>query len=483
MSEGKILVVDDEKMIRWTLETALSKEGYDVVAVESGEEALEIVADNSPDVILLDITLPGKDGIQVLEEIKESEPSIAVIMITAHKEVSLAVSAMKLGAFDYIEKPFDVDRISIVVANAMERRKLSSEVEYYRKEKREKYGFSSIIGESSQIRSVIEVAGKVARSEASTVLLQGASGTGKDLIAMAIHYESSRSTKPFMPINVTALPGELLESELMGHEKGAFTDAKTAKKGLFEVANGGTIYLDEIGDMKPGLQAKLLRFIETKTFKRVGGHEDRVVDVRIIAATNKNLEEAVKEGRFREDLFYRLNVIPIGLPPLRERREDIVLLAEHFLAEFGREFKRTVTGFSREAQAAMVAYDWPGNVRELKNAIERALILGSGEHLGLHDMAFSPTLLKDSSGQVKIEERWHQPEIPDQFHSASPGEDGADGEKYFSLPESGMVLEDLELDLLKQALKKTGGNQTKAAVLLGLSRDALRYRMKKFGLD
>lgn len=492
MSKGKILVVDDEKMIRWTLETALTKEGYDIIAVESGEKALDSVIESSPDVVLLDITLPGIDGIEVLGKIKEIEPSPAVIMITAHKEVSLAVSAMKLGAFDYVEKPFDVDRVAILLNNAMEQRKLSREVEFYRREKREKHGFGSIVGESPQILNVIEIARKVSGSEATTVLLQGESGSGKDVVATAIHYESSRATRPFMPINVTALPGELLESELMGYEKGAFTDAKSMKKGLFEIANGGTIYLDEIGDMSPGLQAKLLRFIETKTFKRVGGHTDIEVDVRIIAATNKNLEGAVKDGKFREDLFYRLNVVPITIPPLRERREDIIPLANHFLEEFSTAFRRKLKGFTREALSTLAAHDWPGNVRELKNIIERSIILGTGNYVSVKELAFSGTLSGFQTGEGLSG-------LPDLTASPVKESDVSDFDSpditkiettrknecnkyYYRLPEEGVVLDDVEFELLKQALEKTGGNQTKAAKLLGLSRDALRYRMKKYEL-
>ncbi|NIO55078.1 MAG: response regulator [Deltaproteobacteria bacterium] len=491
MAKGRILVVDDEKMIRWTLETALEKEGYGVSSVESGERALEHIEASTPDVVLLDITLPGMDGIEILKKIREAEPSIVVIMITAQKDVSVAVSAMKLGAFDYVEKPFDVDRIIILVNNAMERRKLSREVEYYRKEKREKHGFDSIIGKSPQIAKVIEVARRISRSEATTVLLQGESGTGKDILAMAIHYESARATRPFMPINVTALPGELLESELMGYEKGAFTDAKATKKGLFEIASGGTIYLDEIGDMPPGLQVKLLRFIETKTFKRVGGHTDIEVDVRIIAATNKDLEEAVKEGKFREDLFYRLNVIPVYIPPLRERREDIAHLAGHFLAEFGREFKIGPKKFAKGALSSLVAYEWPGNVRELRNVLERALILGTGESVGIEDLAISGSSVMPALEGALIEAPGgaEDDSMPVADYSVD-GEmaDSGDptrreaGKEGLLLPEGGIVLEDVEMELIRQALEKTGGNQTRAAKLLGLTRDALRYRMKKFDI-
>jgi len=462
MARSRILVVDDERMIRWSIQQALSKDGHSVSTVETGEEALAQATDEMPDLVFLDITLPGIDGIEVLRRLKALDPSATVVMVTATDDLKTAVEAMRLGAYDYVSKPFDLDRLRVIAQNALDRHELRQEVEFHRKESVKKYGFHRIVGPSRKLKEVVEIARKVARSEATTVMLQGESGTGKDLLALAIHYESSRATRPFISINCTALPEELLESELMGHEKGAFTDAKTAKKGLFEVADGGTVFLDEIGDMKPGLQAKLLRFIENKTFRRVGGHRDISVDVRIIAATNKNLEELVKTGIFREDLYYRLNVIPIRIPPLRERPEDIVPLAEFFLAEFSREFKRPQMGISESAKRSMLSHGWPGNVREMRNVIERAIILGASGAVEVVDLP----------GQAPMQE------VPETSRQTSPSDLKA--EPAFRLPPAGIILEDIEREFIRQALEITQGNQTKAADALGLTRDALRYRMKKF---
>ncbi len=492
MARSKIMVVDDERMIRWSIQQALSKDGHAVSTVETGEEAVVQASDDPPDVVLLDISLPGIDGIEVLRRLKAQDPSITVVMVTATEDLKTAVEAMRLGAFDYVSKPFDLDRLRVVVQHALDRHELRQEVELYRKESAKKYGFHRIIGPSRALKEVVEIARKVARSEAATVLLQGESGTGKDLLAQAIHYEGSRAGRPFIPINCTALPEELLESELMGHEKGAFTDAKAAKKGLFEVADGGTIFLDEIGDMRPGLQAKLLRFIENKAFRRVGGHKDISVDVRIIAATNRNLADLVRKGAFREDLFFRLNVIPIRIPPLRERREDILPLAEFFLGEFSREFKRPVRGFSEDARRRMCAYGWQGNVRELRNLIERAIILGTGEtveELDFPSAAEAPS--SPSSGRETAVPVPADPEAGDilldpagvaaRGEGASPA-GGTSASPRFQLPPSGVDLEVVEREFITQAIEATGGNQTRSAELLGLTRDALRYRMKKFGL-
>jgi DNA-binding NtrC family response regulator len=419
-------------------------------------------------------------------------------MVTATDDVKTAVEAMRLGAYDYVSKPFDLDRLRVIAQNALDRHELRQEVEFHRKESVKRYGFHRIVGSSRKLADVVEMARKVAKSDAATVLLQGESGVGKDLFAQAIHYESARATRPFIAINCTALPEELLESELMGHEKGAFTDAKFAKKGLFEVADGGTIFLDEIGDMKPGLQAKLLRFIENKVFRRVGGHRDISVDVRIVAATNRNLDELVRTGQFREDLFFRLNVIPIRIPPLRERREDILPLAEHFLAEFSNDIRRTRGGFSGLSKRQMVSYDWPGNVREMRNIIERALILGAGEVVERLDLPVpTGTGGSGSAPYVEAPPGASPPgETPGKSaDSCASGEVGGGGSSVldrsgesasrgygFRLPEGGVVLEEVERDLLQQALEATQGNQTKAAEMLGLTRDALRYRMKKFGM-
>jgi len=483
MGRSKILVVDDERMIRWSIQQALGKDGFSVAAVETGEEAVSQCGDETPDLVLLDITLPGIDGIEVLRRLKAADPSVTVVMLTAVDDVKVVVEAMRLGAYDYVSKPFDLDRLRVIVQNALDRHELHEEVEFHRKESVKRYGFHRIVGASPALREVVEIARKVARSDATTVLLLGESGTGKDLLAQAIHYESRRANRPFIPINCTALPEDLLESELMGHERGAFTDAKSTKKGLFEVADGGTIYLDEIGDMKSGLQAKLLRFIETKTFKRVGGHRDIEVDVRIAAATNKYLSGAVQSGAFREDLFYRLNVIPIRMPPLRERREDILPLARHFLAALSEDVKRKVSGFTDRSLASMTAYDWPGNVREMRNIIERALILGEGEYLDI------PPFLSKAGGRRDIAEPEGSPEAAGVADAGMPagGESppvvpvGAADTAAFPLPATGVVLEEVERDFILQALESQGGNQTRAAQMLGLTRDALRYRMKKFG--
>ncbi len=457
MAKHKVLIVDDEYLIRWSLAENLKEEGLRCVTAENGEEALELFRSESPDVVLLDIKLPGMDGVTVLEKIKEHDRDVPVMMITATSQVEVAVKAMKLGAYDYVNKPFDLTEIRTKVRHALENTELRREVEYFRSRQAERHGFDRIIGDCPKMREVLSMARRIAQSASTTVLLQGESGTGKDVLAQAIHYESNRRERPFMPINCTALPEELLESELMGYEKGAFTDAKKTKKGLFELADGGTIFLDEIGDMKPGLQGKLLRFLEDHTFKRVGGKDDIEVDVRIVAATNRDLEAAIEEKVFREDLYYRLSVIPITLPPLRERREDLLPLARHFLNLFNQEFQTGFRGFSPQVEALMLKYDWPGNIRELRNVVERAVILATGDEIDLDSVPW----------KIKGERK----------KTSRPGEPGL-----VVLPDAGLDIDDVERELIVQALEKTTQNQTRAARLLGLTRDALRYRMKKYDL-
>jgi|Deesub1362A_J573_1020465.scaffolds.fasta_scaffold01496_6 DNA-binding NtrC family response regulator len=455
MSKAKVLVIDDEKLLRWSLEQNLSKEGYRVFCAEKGLEGLNIFKEEGPDITLLDIHLPDVSGISVLEGIKELSPEAIVIMITAFGDVQTAVKTIKLGAYDFVEKPFNMDKLRILLQKALETGALRKEVSQFRTQLSSRYGFDSIIGQSPRMKEVFQLIKKVALSDASTVLLQGESGTGKDLVAKVIHYQSARAEKPFIEINCTAIPETLIESELFGHERGAFTDAKTSKKGLFELADGGTIYLDEIADMRPGTQAKLLKVIENKCFKRVGGIKDIEVDVRVIAATNRDVAEEVKRGNFREDLYYRLKVIPVYLPPLRERKEDIPLLAKFFIDQFNREFKKQVKGLAKETEKLFLQYPWPGNVRELRNVIERAMILESTEYILPEHL---PVELQ--SGQVG---------------SAAPSN------LSIKLPPGGVDIEEVEKELIRQALDATRGNQTKAARLLNLTRDTLRYRMQKFG--
>ncbi|MBI4698958.1 MAG: sigma-54-dependent Fis family transcriptional regulator, partial [Nitrospirae bacterium] len=422
----------------------------------TGENGFEHFKMESPYITLLDVNLPGMDGIKVLDAIKKFDRDALVIMITAYGGVGSAVEAMKLGAYDYIEKPFDLNRLNILINKALETATLKREVRQLRGEQQLKYTFENFVGESEAIKKVMTLARKIAESDATTVLLQGNSGTGKDLLARVIHFNSSRSDTPFIEVTCTALPETLIESELFGFEKGAFTDAKAAKKGLVELSNGGTIYLDEIGDMKPSTQAKLLRVIEEKTFKRIGGLRDIKVDVRFIAATNKDLQEAVKKGDFREDLYYRLKIIPIYMPAVKERKEDIIPLIKHFIRVFSRELKKNGKEISPEVQEILISYSWPGNVRELRNVIERVFILEEG------DVILPEHLPREITSHPEISEN--------------------EAESSYSLPHDGIYLENVEKDFIKQALQIAGSNQTKAAKLLGLSRDALRYRMQKFGL-
>ena len=454
MRKHKILVVDDEHLIRWSLEQNLKKQGYEVMTAGSGEDALRLLREETPDLMLLDIQLPGINGLEVLEKVKEMEEEIVVIMVTALGILETAIKAMRMGAYDYINKPFNLDELAIVIRKALETNELKREVAHLRSEQTRKYGIGNIIGQSKHMKNVLTMVEKIARSDTSTVLIQGESGTGKELIAKAIHYESSRADKPFMAINCAAVPETLLESELMGHEKGAFTDAKLLKKGLFELADGGTIFLDEIGDMTPGMQAKLLRVLEERSFRRVGGTRDVQVDVRIVSATNKDLLKAIEEKVFRNDLYYRIQVIPIYLPPLRERKDDIIPLAEHFINHFNREFAKNVKSISKMAEKFLTEYSWPGNIRELKNVIERAIILENEE-----------TLLLEHLPQ----------EIVAKTGGAAASSSG------FRLPPEGIDIEDVERELIRQALEISEGNQSRAAKKLSLGIDAFRYRMKKFG--
>jgi len=449
MAKPTILVVDDEALIRWSLTERLKSEGYEVLEADTGAAALEQLPEGI-DLVLLDYKLPDTDGVAVLRKIKEFDQDILVIMLTAFASVETAVEAMKLGAYHFANKPFNLDEVVATVERALETTRLRREVRQYRTNAARPYSLQSIVGSSPAMTALRQLVARVATSPASTVLLTGESGTGKDLVAKIIHYTSDRASRPFMNITCSALPEQLLESELFGHERGAFTDARLQKRGLLETADGGTVFLDEIGEMVPALQAKLLRFLEEKAFKRVGGAHDIRVDVRVVAATNRNLEEEVAKGRFRSDLYYRLNVLPIAMPPLRAHADDVPLLVEYFIDGFNAEFRKHVLGASPAACAVLERYGWPGNVRELRNVVERAMLLSDAQRLETKDFAALST-------------------------TAGSGED-------FDLPAKGVDLEALERSLVIQALKRAGGNQTKAAAMLGLNRDQIRYRIEKFGL-
>jgi two-component system response regulator AtoC len=452
MNARRILVVDDESLIRWSLAERLRSEGYEVIEAKSASEATE-KAVQGVDLVLLDVRLPDDNGFTVLRRLRDADPDAIIVMLTVQKDVASVVEAMKAGAFDYIAKPFDLDDVVLRVSRALDATRMRRELRTLRDTLSRPYTLESIIGQSAAMRRVKELIVKIADSPGSTVLLTGESGTGKDLIAKVIHYMSRRAARPFLNITCSALPESLLESELFGHERGAFTDARQQKRGLFEQADDGTVFLDEIGEMAPALQAKLLRVLEEKTFRRVGGSGEVTVDVRVIAATNQELEAQVRAGKFREDLFFRLNVLRIEVPPLRARREDIPLLTSHFVLTFCHEFKRPTAVVSSAADEALMSHGWPGNVRELRNMVERAVLLSEGSVLQ-----------------------------PSDFDSLRAGIAHVSDNGQFELPPEGVNLEEVERNLVVQALERTGGNQTKAATLLGLHRDQIRYRIEKFGL-
>ncbi len=448
---ARILIVEDEQLIRWSLRRKLEERGYAVEEVDKGGEAIKALEAASFDLIMLDYKLPDMTGLDILSKVRETDRDVVVIMMTAYSTIESAVEAMKLGAYDYVTKPFDMDQLLRTVDKALETTKLRREVRELRRHLAHEYGIDQIVGQDACMLKLFETLQRVASSGASTVFLRGESGTGKDLVARVIHYNSDRAPRAFMNITCTAISETLLESELFGHERGAFTDAKTMKKGLFELADGGTIFLDEVGDMPPGLQAKLLRFLEDRTFRRVGGTSEISVDVRIIAATNRNLEKAIEEGRFRSDLLFRLDVVNIDLPPLRERGHDVVLLAQHFLTRFAKDFRKPISSIADDAVEKLQHYSWPGNVRELRNAMERGILLSKGDRLTADDLVLGRP---DRSTEGRL----------------------------LTLPPSGVDLHKVEDDLIRQALARADNNQTKAAKLLNLSRDAFRYRLEKLGL-
>ena len=452
---SRILVVDDESSIIDFLRLLLEEEGYEVAAATSMEEGSKAFGEGSYDLVLCDIMMPDGNGLDLLREIKERDSSASVIMMTAYASTTTAIEAMKSGAYDYVSKPFDVEELKVVIQKALEKAELVDENVYLRRELREKYRFSNIIGRSRRMQEIFALIERVARTS-STVLLQGESGTGKELIARAIHYTSPRAKRRFLSVNCGAMPETLLESELFGHERGAFTGAVREKKGLFREAHQGTLFLDEISEMPTSMQVKLLRALQEKRVRSVGGHREEPVDVRIIAATNQDLTQLIDDNRFREDLYYRINVIPIELPPLRQRREDIPLLVDFFIKKYCDEMDLEPKGISVEAMNLLEAYHWPGNVRELENLIERALALFSGPAITASD-------------------------IPAQL---SQGGRRAPGPVV--LPEEGLDLEgyldEIRKQLMAEALDRAHGVQTQAADLVGISFRSFRYYAKKLGL-
>lgn len=450
----RVLIIEDEGLIRWSLCQKFEERGYAVTEAETGQAAEQALASSIYDLVMLDYRLPDTTGLDILREIRKSDHDVVVIMMTAYSNIEDAVEAIKLGAYDYIPKPFRMDLLLLTVEKALETTKLRREVRELRRHLQHNYGFDRIIGRHSSMLKTFELVRDIAKSGSSTVFLRGETGTGKDLVAGVIHYNSDRAPGPYMNITCTALSESLLESELFGHERGAFTDAKVQKKGLLELADGGTVFLDEVGDMPPTLQAKLLRFLEERTFRRVGGTEEITVDVRIVAATNRNIEKAVEDGSFRQDLLFRLNVVPVYLPPLRERGDDLRLLTQYFVAQFAKEFKKPVTNVDESAYERIYAYPWPGNVRELRNVCERAVLLSKGDTLTSVDIV------------------------------VGRGEQGSMHEHFemLKLPPGGIDFYNLERQLLQQALDRAERNLTQAAKMLNLSRDTFRYRVEKHGL-
>ncbi|HKN46512.1 MAG TPA: sigma-54 dependent transcriptional regulator, partial [Candidatus Polarisedimenticolia bacterium] len=451
VESNRVLVVDDEPRQLEILRTILKREGYEVDAATTTEGAVTQLRDAPASVILTDLKLPGRDGIDLLEEAARLAPESCVIIMTAHGTIDTAVEAMKKGAFDYLTKPLVRDTVVLAVRRAMEKTRLLSENSDLKKQLVDRFSLANVIGDHGKMQEVFRMVMKVAPS-ASTVVIYGESGTGKELIARAIHYNSPRASRPFHAINCAAIPEPLLESELFGHEKGSFTGAIARKIGLFEQASGSTLLLDEVGDLGMALQGKLLRALQEKEIRRVGSTASIPVDVRILAATNKNLTRLMQEGRFREDLYYRLNVLTIFLPPLRERTTDIPRLVDHFIARHAALAGKALRGIDRQALSVLMAFSWPGNVRQLESAIERAVLLAEGPAVALAD-------------------------LPQEIH-----EDGADGNVGLEIPDTGLSFEALEKALLQQALRK-GGNVSRAARLLGMTRRTFQYRVEKFRLS
>lgn len=461
----KILCVDDDLSIRTMLDKSLRSEGYDVITAINGEEGIELAESQEPDLILLDIGLPGINGIETLTRIKKANPDASAIMITAEGTIESAVAAMKAGARNYIQKPFNTDELQLLIAETLETVRLKKEVHVLRSAQRDRSDVDRVVAESPAFKRVLSMAQRIANSDSTTVLIEGESGTGKEHIAQMIHYKGTRKDGPFVAINCGAIPKDLVESELFGSEKGAFTGASTSRIGKFEAADGGTLFLDEVGELSLDNQIKLLRVLEERSFYRLGGNKDIHIDVRIVAATNRNLREATESGEFREDLFYRLNVATIYIPPLRERREDIIPLVQRFLDEFAGSSEEGMRKIDPQAERVLMNYEWKGNVREIRNAVERIALLEEGNTLLPHHLDFLGGGNR-TSGNLEAS-----------ASTSSPSDDS------FRLPADGVILDELNKDLIRQALEITGGNQVRAAKLLGLTRGTLRYRLDKYGIQ
>jgi two-component system NtrC family response regulator len=447
-----ILVVDDEAHQRDVLTGYLKKKKYSVQQASSAKEAMAKLASDHFDLVLTDYNMPGKTGFELLLDVKREYPEVGVVVMTAYGTIEHAVAAMRAGAYDYLSKPIELDDLELLIGRMQERQNLISENKLLKEQLAEKFTFKGIVSRSSQMQQVLTTASRVAGAKAP-VLVRGESGTGKELIARAIHYSGERKDEPFIAVNCAALNENLLESELFGHEKGAFTGAEKQRRGRFELADGGTLFLDEIGDISPATQVRLLRVLQEHTFERVGGSETITVDVRVIAATHKNLEAAIAEGKFREDLYYRLNVVSVEIPPLRDRRDDIQLLLEHFLQQFSVEYKRKKLSFSKEAWEQLVRYDYPGNVRELENIVQRSVILSRGDVITTEEL---PHVVRSAAKESSLK----------------------------PLPQGSFEdrIETLEKELIFEALRLAGNNQSKAAEQIGISERTLRYKLKKWGV-
>ncbi len=453
----KILVIDDEKLIRWSFEKHLDTKGYKIFTAESAEIGIQLFEKHYPDITFLDNRLPGMNGVEAISKIRTIDEDATIVFMSAYGSIDMAVQAMKMGASEYVNKPFSFNEINLIIENIRKDIKINNEIQLLRRDQRNKITFDSIIGESPVFKQIIQISKKIAHSETTTILLLGESGTGKDLFARAIHNLSARKDTSFVTINCSTFPETLLESELFGHEQGAFTDAKKLKKGLFEIAEGGTVFLDEIGEIDHTTQVKLLSVLENRCIKRLGSTVDIPIDIRIIAATNQDLNRSIELKKFRQDLYYRLKVFQIDLPPLRKRKKDISLLINFFVSNFNKQFRKEIKDINPDAMELMIQYNWPGNVRELRNVIERAVILENTDCIQVENL---PVEISKSLVSSNISQGLYQLQIPD----------------------NGFSLDELEKQMIIQALQKTKNNQSRASKLLGISRDKLRYKVKKHTL-